>query len=40
MKENFALLVTKSQYSALDDIRGLAASAHSMFMCADRTPEG
>lgn len=40
MKDTFALFVTRSQYSALDDIRGLAASAHTMFMCADRTPEG
>jgi len=40
MEEKFTLLVTNSQYSALDDIRGLAALAHTMFMCAGRTPEG
>lgn len=40
MEETFALLVTNAQYSALDDIRGLAAPAHTMFMCAERTPEG
>jgi hypothetical protein len=34
------LLITKAQYSALDNIRGLEQSVHFMVMCARETPKG
>jgi hypothetical protein len=38
--EKEKLLITKSQYSALNEIRGLEQSVHAMVMTARPTPKG
>ncbi len=40
MSEKETLSVTKQEYNALDEIRGLSSDAHSMVMCATPSPSG
>lgn len=40
MAKREKILITKSQYRALEDIRGLEQSAHFMVMCAREAPKG
>lgn len=40
MEEKYSVSLTKAQYNALADIRGLDADAHSLVMCASLAPDG